>query len=170
LPTDISTLEIVLRRTACFGSCPIYSIKIEGSRAITYEGEGWVKEMGVHTSRIPAVDVRRLAEQFISKGYFKFCGTYGAASDLPGTVTTIRWAGVRKTVNNHGGFVGTIPKELFELQDAIDEAANSLQWVGHMDIPPSPKEEEVPPPVLKILPQPLPDVLTIQPSTQAATH
>jgi hypothetical protein len=169
LPTDISTLELDLRRTACFGSCPIYSIKINGRGFVTYEGRGWVKETGVHTSRISTVEVRRLVEQFISKGYFAFCGTYGAPSDLPGAITAIKWPGVRKTVINHGGFVGAIPKELFELEEAIDEVADSQQWVGRSTPLPQ-QQEQVPPPVLKIPPQPLPDVLTAQPSTQVAPH
>jgi hypothetical protein len=170
LPTNIRTLEIALRRTACFGYCPVYSVKIKGSGVVTYEGIGWVAKTGIHTAQISTVEVRRLAEQFISKGYFRFCGTYGAPSDLPGAVVAIKWAGVRKTVINHGGFVGAIPAELFELEDAVDEVANSLQWVGLKDMHPSWKVEEVPPPVLEIPPQPLPDLLTTKPSTPLVPH
>jgi hypothetical protein len=129
-----------------------------------------VKETGIHTSRISTVEVRRLAEQFISKGYSAFCGTYGAPSDLPGAITAIKWQGVRKTVINHGGFVGAIPKELFELEEAIDEVADSQQWVGRSTPLPQQQQEQVPPPVLKIPSQPLSDVLTARPSTQVAPH
>jgi hypothetical protein len=169
LPSDISTLEVVLRRTACFGSCPVYQVKIKGSGLVTYEGMGWVKETGLHTTRIPIPEVRRLAERFVSEGYFKLCGTYGAPSELPGATIALKWTGVKKTVINHGGFVGAIPKELFELAVAIDEATNSLQWVGYTEIRRI-KEEEIPPPDLKMPPQPLPSVLANQPNTHAVPH
>ena len=110
LPSDISTIEFVLRRTACVGSCPVYQVKIKGSGVVTYVGMGWVMKTGIQTERIQISEVRRLAKRFVSKGYFKLCGTYGAPSDLPGATIAVKWAGVKKTVINYGGFVGAIPK------------------------------------------------------------
>ncbi len=163
LPTDTRNLEITLTRTPCWGFCPTYSIKIRGDGGVLYESNGFVKVRGERRSRISAAQVRKLAERFISEGYFSFCGTYGQPSDLPGAITSIKWPGVRKTVTNHGGFVGAIPKELFDLEEAIDNIVDSQQWVGTGVIP-HVEVEDVPPPILRFPPQPLPEVLTSTPS------
>lgn len=150
LPSDTEKVEITLRRTSCFGSCPSYSILIRGDGSVLYEGKGFVKQLGQHRTRISAAQVRALAERFFSEGFFSFCGTYGAPSDLPSAITSIKWPGVRKTVINYGGFAGPIPQELFELEETIDNFVDSHQWVGDGVIP---HAEDVPPPSPKLSPQ-----------------
>ena len=45
VPQDLS---IVLQRGLCFGSCPIYSLEVDESGSVRYEGDRFVKVGGVH--------------------------------------------------------------------------------------------------------------------------
>ena len=131
IPPDLKGLKIRLIRTSCFGSCPVYSIAIDGDGTVTYEGRGFVRIKGKRLGYAATADVRRLANLFISAGYFSFRRSYGeAGSDLPSAITSIEWPGVQKTVTNYGGFEGKIPTRLFEIEGAIDVTANSQQWIG----------------------------------------
>ncbi len=131
LPSNLKGLKIRLVRTACFGSCPVYSIEIEGDGTVTYIGQGFVKIKGQRHGYVPPATVQKLAALFASTGYFSFRHSYGeGGSDLPSTETSIEWPGVRNSVINYGGFAGTIPAKLYELEDSIDVATDSLQWVG----------------------------------------
>jgi hypothetical protein len=46
---DLSSVEFSLKRTACFGSCPSYELRITGDGVVTYSGQGWVAVEGKHT-------------------------------------------------------------------------------------------------------------------------
>jgi Domain of unknown function (DUF6438) len=130
-PSELEGLKIRLVRTACFGPCPVYSIEIRGNGTVTYNGRGFVKIKGQRHGYIPPATVQRLVAMFISADYSSLRHSYGeAGSDLPSTQTSIEWPGFQKTVINYGGFAGKIPAQLFELEDAIDAAVNSQQWVG----------------------------------------
>src|SRR5215207_1941680 len=43
---------IRLQRTACFGPCPIYTVSIDASGTVTYEGERSVRVVGRRTAHI----------------------------------------------------------------------------------------------------------------------
>ena len=132
LPTDLKGLRIQLVRTPCFGWCPDYSVSILGDGTVIYEGHRFVKIKGKRAGRVSIDAVQRLANRFVTSGYFVLGLSYGACgSDLPTAVTSIEWPGVKKTVTDCGEVpVVNIPSVVIELEAAIDITANSQQWVG----------------------------------------
>ncbi|HWO34087.1 MAG TPA: DUF6438 domain-containing protein, partial [Candidatus Acidoferrum sp.] len=38
-PKDLTSVSVALRRTACYGTCPVYAVTIHGSGLVEYLGE-----------------------------------------------------------------------------------------------------------------------------------
>ena len=126
-PSDLNDVVITMERTACFGSCPVYSLTVHGNGTITYEGGDYVDVEGKQFSQISDDEVKELLDFFFKIDYFSLRSHYWQPiSDQPSTITSITLDGVTTSVYNYFGG----PKELFELQDKIDEITNSKQWVG----------------------------------------
>lgn len=61
---DSASLRIRLRRTACYGMCPDYSVEVSGNGEVTYRGNAFVLITGEHHSRIPRKSVEQLLAKF----------------------------------------------------------------------------------------------------------
>ena len=66
-PTDV---EIKLERTACFGTCPIYSITVFDDGTAIYEGKQFGRIEGSRTFIIPEEKVGELIRLFYTKNLF----------------------------------------------------------------------------------------------------
>ena len=122
-PEEISDVKITLERTACFGTCPIYSLVISGDGNVTYEGKRFVKTLGVQTYQIPVSDVEELVALVYQKNYFSLKDRYEfSATDLPTVITTVRVEDEIKTVENYGG---AGPAQLHEIERKIDDVTDS---------------------------------------------
>ncbi|HLG37531.1 MAG TPA: DUF6438 domain-containing protein [Nitrososphaera sp.] len=130
-PESIENAEITLDRTACFGSCPDYSLTIYGNGTVIYEGRNFVAVTGKQSATIPEQDVRNLVGYFYDINYFSLRDEYTAqVTDLPTTTTSIRIDGRFKQVINYYG----APEELALLEARIDEVAKSERWVDAQPI------------------------------------
>ena len=122
-PEDLTDIEITLERLGCFGTCPIYSVTIDGNGTVTYDGTRFVKTLGMQTYQIPQDSVEKLVELVYQKNYFSLNERYEArATDLPTIITTVRVGNETKTVENYGG---AGPERLSEVERAIDELSDS---------------------------------------------
>lgn len=126
-PTDAEQpIEITLERTACFGSCPVYTVTIDGDGAVTYDGRQFVRVSGRKTARITRDTVRALAAEFARIDFFALKDEYTAmVSDLPTVYVTLRQGDRTKRVKDYFG----APPALRNLERHIDEAAGVRQWV-----------------------------------------
>jgi hypothetical protein len=128
---------ITLERTSCFGTCPIYKLEISADGSVVYEGKENVKTKGRAESQIASEKLKRLLAHFESIDYFSLADYYESgdscrsyATDNPSALTSLRMNGRSKSVSHYYGCRGTeILERLTELEAAIDEAANSKQWV-----------------------------------------
>ena len=130
-----SHLVVTLERTVCFGGCPAYQLTIYGDGRVVYEGKAFVNVKGKQTSQIGSGQVAELVSAFEKAGYLSLKDNYTVpASDLPTTITSIALNGRSKRVSHYGiggsPDVDSDPTELYELENKIDEIANSKQWVG----------------------------------------
>ena len=48
---DWNSVKITLSRTACYGTCPVYSIELHGDGTVLYSGKSNVAFIGVHRDR-----------------------------------------------------------------------------------------------------------------------
>lgn len=132
-----SAPAITIERTACFGSCPVYTISVSPSGEVQYEGRAHVRKLGVATGRVPRERVDALLSELERGGYFTFaerytspeptCGRY--ATDSPTVITSVTLRGRTKRVTHDYG-CGGAPGALVVLERRIDEALSSGQWTG----------------------------------------
>jgi Domain of unknown function (DUF6438) len=131
------TPAITLERTACFGSCPVYTLSVSPSGEVSYQGKAHVRKLGPATAKVPAELVDQLLSELEGGGYFDFadrytspepaCGRY--ATDSPTTITSVTIHGhTKRIVHDYG--CGGAPGALVVLERRIDEALNSGQWTG----------------------------------------
>ena len=127
---------ITLRRTACFGTCPVYSLEIFENGFIRYLGIDFVRSEGEHRTVIRHEAVENLIALFLHADYFALrndyetCrapdGTTQFITDLPTTYTSLRIGTKKKSVRNYA----FAPERLTHLEHEIDKVANTHRWVG----------------------------------------
>ena len=147
-PTVIEDeLKITLQRTACFGSCPDYTVTIDGQGNVEFRtrGENFPGEFevhrsfsrsdgillsGTHSDKIDKSVVAELVEQFQEAAFFSLQDEYRAQiTDNPAYILTIDTGTASKTVVDYVGKEVGMPQVVSELQDAVDQAAGTARWV-----------------------------------------
>jgi hypothetical protein len=129
-PAAEGPVMITLTRSMCFGFCPAYSVTINGDGEVVYVGERHVNVTGERRARISQAEVRSLLRRFDEIGFDELRDEYRAhVTDLPTYTITLERNGRRKTVVDYGGVDAGMPRALRALQDEIDRAANTAQWV-----------------------------------------
>ena len=126
---DTKDVVITLERTACFGTCPVYSLTIQGNGTVIYEGKDFVEVKGKAEITITQDQIDELISEFEKVDYFSLKDSYmeRTITDAPTVSTSISINGKTKTVEHyHGDF--SAPEKLTELEDKIDEIVNSDQW------------------------------------------
>ncbi len=129
-PTVIS-----LQRTSCYGPCPIYTVSIDASGSVTYDGEKFVRVVGREVARIPRSEVARLLASADRIHFFDLRdsyrtiqnpdGTQTIVTDLPTKIVTITSNGRTKRVEDYVGG----PDNLAQFEREIDEAAHTKRWI-----------------------------------------
>jgi len=131
---DLKAAVIRMERTRCFGSCPAYILIIYGDGRVEYISKEDKKAAAKQGTIAPGA-VKALLAQFASAKFlslpdylFEEC-TCRQCTDLPSTITEINVQGTTHRVRHDYG-CGCAPEALFELESAIDKAANVEQWTG----------------------------------------
>src|SRR5512143_2512713 len=76
--SSLSSLE--LQRTACYGICPVYTLRVWGNGLVQYHGEfGLIK--GDQLSYIGPFEAWRLMWAALSYGMTRFSGTYSNGNE-----------------------------------------------------------------------------------------
>jgi hypothetical protein len=130
------TVHITLERGPCFGACPVYTVTLEGSGAVLFEGRRFVVDSGISTATVPRPRMDSLVAALVAGGYFGFADRYRAgepgceqfATDLPSVITEVRVGGRRKRIEHDHGCMEA-PQALTALEQRIDEAAGVARWI-----------------------------------------
>jgi hypothetical protein len=64
------SVEIVLERTSCFGTCPSYIVTLDGDGNVVYQGREFVRVTGEHRTKIDPAKVDDLVREFQRIGFF----------------------------------------------------------------------------------------------------
>ena len=135
IPPD---LAITLERTRCYGFCPSYVLKISATGKVTYEGRASVKLVGKAESSISHEKLRELILAFEKINYFELRASFETpndgckdwVTDGPTAITSLTINGRSKSVRHYSGCRGiAVLAELEKLEQAIDDAANTEQWI-----------------------------------------
>jgi Domain of unknown function (DUF6438) len=126
---------IALQRTACFGTCPVYSVTIDAKGNVTYDGTKHVRVTGRQTDRITVSGVAALLDTARRIGFFELRDHYRTirnadgsetmVTDLPTVIVTITSGGRTKRVEDYLG----APDGLKELEQQIDDTARTTRWI-----------------------------------------
>jgi Domain of unknown function (DUF6438) len=129
---------ITLERTVCYGTCPIYKMTISSNGSVVFEGRRFVKKVGTAKSAISQEQLRVLLAAFEKIRYFELRDRYEQpedgceqwVTDNPSAITSLTLNGKSKSVRHYHGCSGIeVLTELGKLEQAIDDAVNSAQWI-----------------------------------------
>jgi hypothetical protein len=110
VPEDVT---ITLERTACFGTCPVYTVTIDAQGNVVYTGTRFVRVIGQKTGRAPVARVAailKLAETIrffdLNDRYLEIRhpdGSMSTVTDLPTTFVAITQAGSSNRIEDYVG-------------------------------------------------------------------
>ena len=137
---------ITLKRTRCFGTCPVYNLVIYADGRVVFEGVEYVKTKGKVESSLTQGQLKLLISGFEKAKYFSLRDSYFTAedgcptywTDNPSAFTSIRINGRSKSVAHYYGCQeketkrgqgSPFPHELTELERKIDMIVGTKQWV-----------------------------------------
>ena len=132
--SNLTTVE--LKRTACLGICPVYTLRVWGNGLVTYHGELGLVE-GDRVSFISPVQAWLLFGSTLAYGLTHFDPIYANENtDYEGSQTCLNVGPLTKCVLVRSDARSTLavqPDSLRELNRMIDEVTNSVQWTGTID-------------------------------------
>lgn len=65
-----------IRKTPCFGECPVYSVKVDKEGNVTYNGVDYVLVKGIQEFKLTEEQLKELNEKLIKKGFDSFKEVY----------------------------------------------------------------------------------------------
>ncbi len=135
LPADFS---IALRRSLCFGTCPVYDVAADASGAVTFHGQRFVRAHGTQHGNVSRQALRRLHAQIERIGFFALEDEFRywgercpqLATDAATVTIAVTRAGVTHQLDHYLGCLGDpVVEDLEALEVAIDDALGSAEWV-----------------------------------------
>jgi Domain of unknown function (DUF6438) len=137
--SNAAITSVVLHRTACYGTCPVYSVEVRSNGEVRYSGEQHVKVEGRRTAQISADEFDFLVTSIKRIGFFELKDRYKSQedgclkvwTDNPSIDIAVTRAGQKKHVEYYYGCRGLeIFQRIIWLSSTIDDVANSVQWLG----------------------------------------
>jgi hypothetical protein len=109
--------SVMMRRGACFGRCPEYTITVNSNGLVEYSGTRNTTPMGLYQKNIGVAKAQALLKEFMDNRVDTCSGLYTARiADAPGLSYTLMINGREKMiVNAHFG-----PRFLVDLSEEID--------------------------------------------------
>lgn len=145
-PTEfpLSDVAMTLERGPCFGFCPVYTVTVRGDGTVQYTGESHVATTGPQTGSVTQDEALALLNEFYRADFMALRPEYReetvaalgpdglvhvesrSPTDMPTQTVTLQLGSWKKTVVDYWA----APLGLKALEEAIDKAANTQQWVG----------------------------------------
>jgi hypothetical protein len=129
--------HVTMQRLPCYGTCPVYSVRVGSDGMVVFDGERHVDSLGMRSGRIPHADAAALLHDLEQSGFFelhpryvypeKECGAYH--TDAPRVILTLVRHGRAATVEHDYGCTGA-PQLLRLLHEQVDSVAGVTRWTG----------------------------------------
>jgi hypothetical protein len=131
---DWKSVRVGLRRTRCNGSCPEYSVDVQGDGTVLYKGEAWVAVVGEQRTSVSREVIIRLVDAFRDADFYSLDDEYvWAASDFPTYELSIEIDGHVKKIRDYAGLHVGMPMSIARLEDLVDRLANTQNWTRYGD-------------------------------------
>ena len=128
-----SNVELVgIRRSSCFGSCPVYAAKLYADGRLVWVGKKNTPRIGTYETLVGPQFYQKIRAKANELGIFSLQNNYPTDSnplvDLPTVTITLRAFAeestpIKSIANNFGA-----PKELTEFEQYLDSLLDSLEW------------------------------------------
>ena len=123
---------ITLKRTPCYGTCPVYDVIISANGEVKYNGEAFVEKTGYHRWTIQPDAIEALNGAILKYGYFSIeardISTYVTCN--PSCVTSVLMKdGAFKEFENHHGN-DQYPERLKRFERKTDKIIGVKDYVG----------------------------------------
>jgi hypothetical protein len=114
-----------IARTACYGTCPVYTLTILKNCRMLLTAEENLKLNGTYQGKLSKTEMKRLAALFEEKKFFGFKDQYTSTlTDLPTTYLYFSNQAQDKTIKLYGN----IPPELKSLATELEKLLDTQQW------------------------------------------
>ena len=129
---DPGISEIHLERTACYGTCPVYSVVLKNDGSVVYEGKSHVKMTGTHSGTVNLWGFNKLTELIVKSKFMDFEDRYSIdVTDMPTVYTTVVMKdGSKKRIMN---YASAGPVELWAIEQMIDKMVSDVKWDSNSD-------------------------------------
>ncbi|MCC6723875.1 MAG: hypothetical protein IT258_05155 [Saprospiraceae bacterium] len=112
---------IHFKKDPCFGVCPVYSFKVDGTGKATFNGVRNTAKIGTWNRQLTPEATNALFEAFEASNFEQFKDTYTAqVTDLPTTWVTYKTAAFEKTIKDYYG-APLLLKQLEKMVETIAE-------------------------------------------------
>ncbi len=117
-----------MKKTACYGKCPVFEVKFYSDGKATYHGKKFVDREGYYVAVIDDFRVSEIVRQANEVGFFKLDNTYPkngrTITDLPNTITMVNDGIQEKSItNNHEA-----PASLLDFEQYLEAQIDQLEW------------------------------------------
>ncbi len=146
-----SAFEITMQRTPCLGSCPAYTVSVDGDGRVKWHGESNVEAAGDRRATVLPRRVKEIERMLDEVRFFErdrngempnpgvvceqtgpnssscsFSSSTTICSDTSHAVVTVRRGTRKHTVDNAHCEMSTLDR----LESLIDEVARTSAWIG----------------------------------------
>ncbi len=117
-----------LRRTPCFGSCPVFAVEVWSDGQVIWQGEKNVARLGTYTAHVRADWIAELMQEAEQSGFFQLAIHYPTngrpVPDLPKTMLTLR----RGNAEHHVTDSADAPLALLRFERYWQDKLELLTW------------------------------------------
>lgn len=124
---EYNDFELEMKRTACYGYCPEYTVKVDSEGRVQYEGINFVGTKGKREYTISSTQVQNIRRALISAEFFSLEDEYfEEVTDLPSTFITLTTPDQTKKVWEYYN----APKKLLNLEKTIDQNTGVIDFIS----------------------------------------
>ncbi|WP_049629484.1 DUF6438 domain-containing protein [Cellvibrio sp. pealriver] len=136
-PTIDNETVVKLKRTACYGRCPVYTVIVKANGAVEYEGYEYVSAKGFQTASLPKESIDLIKAELLKANFFKMksnldSGSWGcfvSATDSSYILIESSIQNRRKAVSVYLGCDSKQVYEVISLANYIDQVIGTSKWV-----------------------------------------
>ena len=127
-PNSANEVVVSIRKTPCFGRCPVFEMRVYANGRAVYNGQRFVERMGVYEAEVPSSALDELYRRIEQTRFSGFSNQYPANGrripDMPSTITYVNTLSVEKKIsNNHDA-----PADLLDFEAFLLEWLEGLSW------------------------------------------
>jgi len=120
---------VSLARTACYGTCPVYTVRIDGAGRVEFTGHAFTCIRGRATASVPRESAQRLFAALAAIGFAALPDfTRVDATDAPAAEVAFSDGQATHRVRHYHG-MRDVPAQVGAVEDAIDRVAGTARWL-----------------------------------------